>query len=132
VTMRIRAPILVFSRGNAVIASGPSVPIGSYRSSPCVAPCNSATARNGSIPDLFHFRIGNFLTSSVIIVSPVSGNSLRAYTFGIQAAGCLYAGYWAIFFGSVTFLIITSYLREHRHHPAGKATSHEASIATRK
>ena len=52
--------------------------------------------------------------------------------FGIQAAGCLYAGYWAIFFGSVAFLIITSYLREHRHHPAGKATSHEASIATRK
>jgi hypothetical protein len=49
-----------------------------------------------------------------------------------QAAGCLYAGYWAIFFGSVAFLIITSYLREHRHHPARKATSHEASIATRK
>ena len=40
--------------------------------------------------------------------------------FGIQAAGCLYAGYWAIFFGSVAFLIITSYLREHRHHPAEK------------
>ena len=45
--------------------------------------------------------------------------------FGIQAAGCLYAGYWAIFFGSVAFLIITSYLREHRHHPAGKTVSHE-------
>jgi hypothetical protein len=42
-----------------------------------------------------------------------------------QAAGCLYAGYWAIFFGSVAFLIITSYLREHRHHPAEKAGSHE-------
>jgi hypothetical protein len=38
----------------------------------------------------------------------------RVITFGIQAAGCLYAGYWAIFFGSVAFLIITSYLREHR------------------
>jgi hypothetical protein len=42
-----------------------------------------------------------------------------------QAAGCLYAGYWAIFFGSVAFLIITSYLREHRHHPTGKTVSHE-------
>jgi hypothetical protein len=45
--------------------------------------------------------------------------------FGIQAAGCLYAGYWAIFFGSVAFLIITSYLREHRHHPARKTAAHE-------
>ena len=52
--------------------------------------------------------------------------------FGIHAAGRLYAGYWAIFFGSVAFLIITSYPREHRHHPAGKTASHEASIATRK
>ena len=53
--------------------------------------------------------------------------------FGIQAAGCLYAGYWAIFFGSVAFLIITSYLREHRHHhPAEKAGSHESSITTTK
>ena len=37
-----------------------------------------------------------------------------------QAAGCLYGGYWALFFGIVAFLIITSYLREHRHHPVGK------------
>ena len=37
-TRRIRAPILVFSRGDAAIASGPLVLIGSYRSSPCVAP----------------------------------------------------------------------------------------------
>ena len=44
--------------------------------------------------------------------------------FGIQAAGCLYAGYWAIFFGSVAFLIISSYLREHGHHPAGKTAYH--------
>ena len=36
-TTRIRAPILVFSCGNAAIASGPSVLIGSYRSVPCVA-----------------------------------------------------------------------------------------------
>ena len=34
-----------------------------------------------------------------------------------QAAGCLYGGYWALFFGIVAFLIINSYLREHRHHP---------------
>jgi hypothetical protein len=38
VTMRIRAPILVFSRENAAIASGPLVLIGSYRILPCVAP----------------------------------------------------------------------------------------------
>ena len=37
----------------------------------------------------------------------------RVIGFGIHAAGCLYAGYWAIFFGSVAFLIISSYLREH-------------------
>jgi hypothetical protein len=34
----IRSPILVFSRGNAVIDCGPLVLIGSYRSSPFVAP----------------------------------------------------------------------------------------------
>ena len=37
-TRNIRAPILVFSRRNAAIASGPLVLIGSYRSVPCVAP----------------------------------------------------------------------------------------------
>src|SRR5208337_511763 len=35
-------------------------------------PC--ATARNVQNPDLVHFPLGNFLTSSVIIVSPVSVN----------------------------------------------------------
>ena len=49
-----------------------------------------------------------------------------------QAVGCLYVSYWALFFGIVAFLIITSYLQEHKHHPVGKAASHEASIATRK
>src|SRR5208283_2417191 len=39
-------------------------------------PC--ATARNVQNPDLVHFPLGNFLTSSVIIVSPVSGDRLRA------------------------------------------------------
>ena len=42
-------------------------------------------------PDLFHFRVGNFLTSSVIIVSPVSGNKLRAhkllFTVGLASWG---------------------------------------------
>jgi hypothetical protein len=42
-----------------------------------------------------------------------------------QVAGCLYAGYWAIFLGAVAFLIITSYLREHGRHPAEKPASHE-------
>lgn len=42
-----------------------------------------------------------------------------------QAAGCLYGGYWALFFGIVAFLIISSYLREHRHHPSVKTASHE-------
>ena len=40
-------------------------------------PC--ATARNVQNPDLVHFPLGNFLTSSVIIVSPVSGNRLRPH-----------------------------------------------------
>jgi hypothetical protein len=42
-----------------------------------------------------------------------------------QAFGCLYVSYWALFFGIVAFLIINSYLREHRHHPAGNTASHE-------
>ena len=50
---------------------------------------------------------------------------LRVIAFGIRAAGCLYVGYWAIFFGSVAFVIISSYLREHGHHPAEKSASHE-------
>ena len=41
------------------------------------SPCNCSER---SIPDFFHFRDGNFLTSSVMIVSPVSGNRLRAHT----------------------------------------------------
>ena len=45
--------------------------------------------------------------------------------FGIQAAGCLYAGYWAIFFGSVAFLIISSYLKEHGHQPTARPGTHE-------
>ena len=52
--------------------------------------------------------------------------------FGVRAVGCLYVSYWALFFGIVAFLIITSYLQEHKHHPVGKAASHEASVATRK
>ena len=56
----------------------------------------------------------------------------RVIAFGVRAAGCLYVSYWALFFGIVAFLIITSYLREYRHHPAGKAASHEVSITTRK
>jgi hypothetical protein len=38
VTRSIRAPILVCSRRNAAIVSGPLVLIESYRSSPCVVP----------------------------------------------------------------------------------------------
>jgi hypothetical protein len=48
-----------------------------------------------------------------------------AIAFGIQAIGCLYVSYWAIFFGSAAFLIITFYLQEHKHHPVGKAALHE-------
>jgi hypothetical protein len=55
-----------------------------------------------------------------------------AIAFGIRAVGCLYVSYWVIFFGSVAFLIITFYLQEHRHHPAGKPAAHEASITPRK
>jgi hypothetical protein len=45
----------------------------------CPAPRYSATARKGTIPDLSHFRVGNFLASSVIIASSVSGNRLRTH-----------------------------------------------------
>jgi hypothetical protein len=44
---------------------------------------SSSSLRNcseRSLPDLFHFRVGNFLTSSAISVSPVSGRRLRAHT----------------------------------------------------
>ena len=44
---------------------------------------SSSSLRNcseRSLPDLFHFRVGNFLTSSAISVSPVSGSRLRAHT----------------------------------------------------
>jgi hypothetical protein len=43
-----------------------------HSASLCPAPPYSATAPNGSIPDLSHFQIGNFLTSSVIIAFPFS------------------------------------------------------------
>ena len=45
----------------------------------CAAPPHRATLSQRSIPDFFQFRNGNFLTSSVIIVYPVSGNRLRAH-----------------------------------------------------
>jgi hypothetical protein len=32
----------------------------------------------------------------------------------------LYGGYWALFFGIVAFLIISSYLKEHGHQPPAK------------
>ena len=44
---------------------------------------SSSSLRNcseRSLPDLFHFRVGNFLTSSAISVSPVSGSRLRAHS----------------------------------------------------
>jgi hypothetical protein len=50
---------------------------------------------------------------------------LRMIAFGIRAFGCLYVGYWVIFFGCVAFVLITSYLREHRHRPAEKSASQE-------
>ena len=48
-----------------------------------------------------------------------------AIAFGDRAVGCLYVSYWAIIFGIAAFLIITSYLREHKHHPAVKTASQE-------
>ena len=51
-----------------------------HSASLCAAAPHCATLSERSIPDLFHSRVGNFLTSSVIIVSPVSGNSQRAHT----------------------------------------------------
>jgi hypothetical protein len=49
----------------------------------------------------------------------------RLIGFGIRAWGCLYVAYWLLFCGIAGVLIITSYLREHKQHPAGKAASHE-------
>jgi hypothetical protein len=49
----------------------------------------------------------------------------RLIGFGIRAWGCLYVAYWLLFCGIAGVLIITSYLREHKQHPAGKAVSHE-------
>jgi hypothetical protein len=57
------------------------------------APQPSATARNARNPDLVHFPLGNFFTSSVIIVSPVSGNRLRTHTT---------RGRWVLSFRSAT------------------------------
>ena len=37
-----------------------------------------------------------------------------------------------LFFGIAAVLIITSYLHEPKHHPAGKTASHEVSVTTRK
>jgi hypothetical protein len=51
-----------------------------HNASLCAAPPHCATLSERSIPDLFHFRHGNFLTASIIIVSSVSANSLRAPT----------------------------------------------------
>jgi hypothetical protein len=49
----------------------------------------------------------------------------RLIGFGIRVWGCLYLAYWLLFFGIAACLIITSYLREQRPHPAGKAALHE-------
>jgi hypothetical protein len=48
----------------------------------------------------------------------------RLIGFGIRVWGCLYVGYWAIFFGSVAFLIISSYLKQHRD-PTARSVPHE-------
>jgi hypothetical protein len=48
-----------------------------------------------------------------------------AIAFGIRAIGCLYVSYWAIFFGSVAFLIISSYLKERGHQPPARPVPHE-------
>ncbi len=49
----------------------------------------------------------------------------RLIAFGIRAAGFLYGAYWLIFFGSVAFLIIKSYIDERRHQPPARPTPHE-------
>jgi hypothetical protein len=47
----------------------------------------------------------------------------RLIGFGIRVWGCLYVVYWLLFFGIAGVIIINSYLREDKHHPAGKAAS---------
>ena len=55
----------------------------------------------------------------------------RLIGFGIRVWGCLYVVYWLLFFGIAGVLIITSYLHEPKHHPAGKPAAHEVSVTTR-
>ena len=50
----------------------------------------------------------------------------RLIGFGIRVWGCLYVAYWLLFFGIAGVLIITSYLHEPKHHPAGKPALHES------
>ena len=49
-----------------------------------------------SNPDLIHFPVGNFLTSSAIIVSSVSGNSLRANMNDLPYPSDLTVAQWAL------------------------------------
>ena len=53
----------------------------------------------------------------------------RLIGFGIRVWGCLYLAYWLLFFGIVGVLIITSYLREHKHHPAVKTAARDATAS---
>jgi hypothetical protein len=53
----------------------------------------------------------------------------RLIGFGIRVWGCLYLAYWLLFFGIVGVLIITFYLREHKHHPAVKTAARDATAS---
>src|SRR5271165_3492743 len=51
-----------------------------------------------------------------------------AIAFGVRAIGCLYVSYWAIFFGSAAFLIITFYLHEALCNVRDRSSAHKARL----
>jgi hypothetical protein len=53
----------------------------------------------------------------------------RLIGFGIRVWGCLYLAYWLLFFGIVGVLIISSYLKEHGHQPAGQTAARDATAS---
>ena len=86
-----------------------------------------ATARNAQYPDLFHFRIGNFLTSSVIIVSSVSGNRLRAHSLAFGVRRSAFAARASV--PGVPHLTLTSHLSPLTSH-LSPLTSHLSPLTS--
>jgi hypothetical protein len=50
---------------------------------------------------------------------------LKSWLCGQLLGGCVFVAFWVFLLGGMLFLIISSYLEEDGHHPAGKTASHE-------